>query len=163
MIIIICGMPSTGKTLLSKQLAPEIDAIHLDTDQIRKNLGLQAQYDEASKDKVYNHMLNEAGELLTQKRIVIAEGTFHLKKRRDQIRELAEKNNSPCFFVELKAMEDTLVERLKENHSLSKSGLDAYLKLKSEYEEIRGKKLIIWSDRNSMDDMVQKVKEYVYG
>ena len=56
MLIIICGLPGTGKTFIAKKLAPKINAEHLSTDRIRKELFPEPTYSEDEKNKVYVEM-----------------------------------------------------------------------------------------------------------
>jgi predicted kinase len=45
-LVLICGLPASGKTTLARQLAPKIPAIRLDKDQWTTQLGLDVWNDE---------------------------------------------------------------------------------------------------------------------
>lgn len=49
MIIVIFGLPATGKTYLSEHLVKELDAVHLNTDITREKPGKECVYDEKSE------------------------------------------------------------------------------------------------------------------
>ena len=60
MLIMITGLPGTGKTTYAMKLAKSIEAIHLNSDIVRAQIGKRGHYDKASKAAVYNEMQNHA-------------------------------------------------------------------------------------------------------
>lgn len=60
MIIIITGLPGTGKTTIANALAKEIDAVVFSTDKIRKKIFRNPVYNEEDKRIVYNELFSQA-------------------------------------------------------------------------------------------------------
>ena len=52
MLVLIVGLPGTGKTTFAVELAREIGGAHLNSDIIRTSLGQRGKYDIASKAAV---------------------------------------------------------------------------------------------------------------
>jgi len=57
MIIVICGLPGTGKTTIAKKLAPIINAIVLSTDKIRKELISNPTYRREERELIFKSHL----------------------------------------------------------------------------------------------------------
>ena len=66
MLIIITGLPGTGKTTLAQLLADNKIATHLNSDIIRIELDKQGQYDKASKSMIYKALIEKTKQLLSE-------------------------------------------------------------------------------------------------
>ncbi|NJM81231.1 MAG: AAA family ATPase [Tabrizicola sp.] len=87
-LIAVGGISGTGKTVLSRDLAPGIGpcpgAVHLRTDTERKAQGRAVDYAPSARHAVYDRMLARAKRLLAAGRSVILDGTFlNAAQRRD--------------------------------------------------------------------------------
>jgi predicted kinase len=60
MLLLIAGLPATGKTTLAEALARQLGAVHYHSDKVRGALNLMGRYDKASKDQVYEALLSAA-------------------------------------------------------------------------------------------------------
>ena len=98
MLIMITGLPGTGKTTYAQTLATSIKGRHFNTDIIRDQLGLRGQYDEASKKKVYESLFRQSRNYLEENLPVIVDGTFYKKELRQPFIELAEDLGCPIFL-----------------------------------------------------------------
>ncbi|MFW6275240.1 MAG: AAA family ATPase [bacterium] len=161
MIIIVFGLPGTGKTYFSERLHLSLGIRHLYTDKIREQLRRKGEYDDKTKNLIYNELIKEARMILGQGRDLIIDGTFHKKSRRDRIRHLAEEMNHPVFFIEMLAKEESIRKRLSLNREDSEAGFDVYLKLKEEADPFIGEHLTLWSDSDPVDKMITKAKAYI--
>lgn len=139
MLVIVCGLPGTGKSFLSKKLAERIQAEHLNTDKIRKELFPKPSYSGEEKQKVYEEMLSRAGKFLAGKKNVILDGTFFKKALRKRVYELAEENQSAYYIIECIApsakVEKRIAERAKEA-SESDADVEVYKTISREFEPI---------------------------
>lgn len=163
MILIVFGLPATGKTYLSKRAAEELHAVHLDTDIIRKKINLQDRYDAHSKQLVYDQMMTEMVHHIQNNQHVILEGTFQKEEHRRQFFLKARELNQEIIFVELRAKEKTIKERMKSNREHSQADFNVYKNIKKSFEYPQEPHLILWTDENDVTKLVQQLKTYLYG
>jgi predicted kinase len=105
LVILVRGVSGTGKSTLAAALANQFAAEHLQTDELRAEMAAEgalptgstdAKYSQASRERVYDVMLERAGLLLRNRSSVILDGTFLTAARRQQVYELA-KNHGAIF------------------------------------------------------------------
>ena len=84
-LVLICGLPASGKTTLARQLAPTIPAIRLDKDQWTTELGLDV-WDDELRLRVEAQLWALAQELLAHEQSVILEWGHWARVERDEKR-----------------------------------------------------------------------------
>jgi len=84
-LVLICGLPASGKTTLARRLAREIPAIRLDKDQWTAELGLDVWDDEA-RVRVERQLWALTQELLVNGQSVILEWGHWVRVERDEKR-----------------------------------------------------------------------------
>ena len=78
MLILITGLPATGKSHFARDLALVLSAKHLNTDYVRKKFRM-VDYSEAGKNKVYAKLFEIAKSHISKNEHVIVDGTFYKK------------------------------------------------------------------------------------
>lgn len=159
MVIIVFGLPGTGKTLLAEQLAGTFGANYINTDIIREKNEMKGQYDEESKHLVYKLMMEQMSVFLEDNKDVIIDGTFHRKDYRHQFRDEAERFGQKVFFIHMKASEESVKKRMSEDREHSEADYEVYLKLKETFDQDHESQLTFWSDRMKLEEMIEKVLE----
>ncbi len=162
MVIVVFGMPGTGKTFFSEKMAEKTGAVHLNTEIIRIKMGKKSVYDEQVKNTIYANMLDQTADYLANGRDVIMDDTFLLQEQRMQIKEIVQNKGHDIHFIEIFANEKVVEERLKKNRKFSEADLELYRNLKLEYEPFSGEKLELWSDRENVEMMLKKAEEFIY-
>lgn len=160
-MIVVTGLPGTGKTTFAQALATEIKATHLNTDIIRDALGKRGQYDTATKAFVYENMLQQAETALHNGVDVIIDGTFYQQTWRKAFVQLAKKQQAAIYWIEIKADEALVRTRVSRPRPHSEADYAVYLKIKAAYEPIDMPCLELWSDRENLNDMIARAKIYV--
>ena len=84
-LILICGLPGSGKTTFAKELAPKVPAVRLSPDEWKHDLGID-YYDEQRRVQLENRLWRLGQELLTLGQSVILENGFWTRKERDELR-----------------------------------------------------------------------------
>lgn len=163
MIVLMFGLPGTGKTFISKKLAEETGAVHVNTDLIREKLGFTGHYDEKTKQQVYNELIKHVRLELKNGSDVIVDGTFHLENRRKHLMKIAQELGNEIHFIEMKAKEETVEKRLKKSRKHSEADFEVYQQIKDEFEKPEEKHLELWSDQEETKMLIKKVKEYIHG
>ena len=121
---VVCGLPASGKSTIARALAAVVDANVIRSDVIRKKLfsGSPApidptvygagMYSALASEATYERMFALAQEDLKKGKSVIIDATFHRASRRTQTLRLATSRQATPVFVECRAAEATLAERL---------------------------------------------------
>jgi predicted kinase len=163
MIVVVFGLPGTGKSFFSKHFAEEAGARHLNTDIIREKLDLKGRYDKKAKQLVYKELHKRTRKEVQNGSDVIVDGTFHKYQRRKEITEMANEKNVQIHFIEVKATDETVKERLEKNRKHSEADFEVYEKIKRSFEPVEEDHLELWSDTNDVKEMIRKAKNYIYG
>lgn len=84
-LILLCGLPGSGKTTLARHLAQAVPAVRLCPDEWMAGLSLDP-YDEQARDRLEQCLSSHAQELLALGRSVILEYGFWSRQERDEKR-----------------------------------------------------------------------------
>ncbi len=152
MLIVVCGLPGTGKTTISKALSQATGYTLIRTDVIRKELLKENKYTEKERDAVYKKIFTIADQKLRGGEECILDGTFYKKSLRDEARETAEKNGSKFHLVECVLNEDIVKKRVNERkNDESDANFSVYHSVKKNFEPITGKRIVIDTSKSTKD------------
>lgn len=149
MLILVCGLPGTGKTTVAKRIAMRTKSSLLSTDVIRKQLFKKPAYDQKEREMVYGELFSRAERSLKDGKNVLVDGTFYRKELRDKVRKIAEKTGSKFRIVEVVCGERHVRRRLdkrKRTCSISDADYCVYRKIKEQFEPIEDEHLVIDTD-----------------
>jgi predicted kinase len=111
-LVLVCGLPGSGKTTLARQLAHELPAVRLCPDEWMTELGIDL-WDEAARDRIERLFWQLAQELLRHRQSVILESGFWLRSERDEKRLGGRALGAAVELRYLPASIDELVRRLE--------------------------------------------------
>ena len=160
-LILIIGLPGTGKTTFAEVLASKLNAHHLNSDVVRHEIGKQGQYDTASKAAVYQELLDRTESLLKNNQTVIVDTTLFKKSLRLPYLVLARKYGLQAKWIELKASEAVIMKRVYKDRPFSEADYAVYLKIKAEFEPLELERLTLWTDQLSIEEMTTKAEKYI--
>jgi len=161
MLVIVTGLPGTGKTTLARQLAANFDAVHLNTDIIRAALGLRGQYDQATKEKVYAEMLLQTEKVLKNQGRVVVDATFYKEALRAPYRALEKQYFQRMYWIEVQAEEAVIKERVNKKRTYSEADFEVYQAVKVMYEPLKDPHLVLHTDQQSLGEMIERVWQYL--
>lgn len=160
MVIIVFGLPGSGKSYFALELAGMIAADYINSDRLRKEMFHERSYSDAEKALVYNAMLQKTQEAISQNRNVVLDGTFYKSKIRELfVQGIAEKTS--IFFIEVVADENTIRQRLKKERPDSEADFEVYKSIRRHWEPLSVSHLTLESTDSNVDTMLQKAVQYL--
>jgi len=160
-LIMVMGLPGSGKTYFASALANKINGLHLNSDIIRKQQHRHPQYTGKDKAQVYKMMYDQVHQALKNRKKVIVDATFSLDKYRQPFYELAENHHLGIKLVLIKSDEHTIAQRLQKKRRYSDADFSIYKKIKSEFEPLNLKHLTLNTDKLSLDEMIARSMEFI--
>jgi len=113
-LVAVGGGVASGKSTVAARLAPLLDAVHVGSDEVRAEMpraGLDA-FSQRHEAEVYAELLRRVERGLAEGRSVVVDGCFSLAREREDARAMAVKHGAPFLFVECRAADAVLRERL---------------------------------------------------
>ena len=150
MLILMAGLPGTGKSTLSRALAAEIDGTVIDKDRVRAALfdASDIEYSTEQDEFCMRVMLKVAGYLFRKdpERKVFLDGrTFSRSYQLARATGYANALGQPWRILECVCSEATARHRLEHDtsHPATNRGFTLYLEVKARFEEITLPKTVI--------------------
>ncbi len=160
MIVIVFGLPGSGKSYFASKLARMIRADYVNSDKVRKELFEKRTYSAEEKKAVYDKMLDQTKEAVRQNRPLVLDATFHKSEIRHAFAEVAQ-GKTDILFIEVRADEKIIRERLKRERPYSEADFEVYKLIHRQNEPLGEPHLILQSTNENIDDMLQKAGEYL--
>jgi predicted kinase len=120
-LILICGLPGSGKTTLATQLATDVPAVRLCPDEWKHDLGID-YYDEEGRVRLEKRLWRLGQELLALGQSVILENGFWAREERDELRLAARTLGVAAELHYLEAPVDELWRRLEIRNEQARPG-----------------------------------------
>jgi predicted kinase len=161
LLLLIAGLPASGKTWLANYLSEKWGAVHINSDTVREALGLRGHYDQVSKQKVYDSMLAQAANALQAGHLVVVDSTFYKVSLRQAWVGMAQKHGASVRFVETKVPEGIAFQRLQKKRPDSEADWQVYQQLKKEWEPLEEPHLLLDSHALSLGEMAEAIESYI--
>lgn len=158
-LLLVCGLPGSGKSTFAEALAAALDARWLNSDRLRVELGLRGDYSAAAIDGVYGEMLQRAGAALQAGERVVLDATFASRRYRDAARELATAHGLDLALVRTVADEATTLARVGRIRAFTEAGAEVYRLLQERFDPIDGPCLTLDSGALPLPAMVRTALE----
>jgi len=155
MIVILAGLPASGKTTLARELAQRTAGTVLNKDEIRRTLfdAQDVEYSTEQDDLCMRVLFDTATYLLTKhpaRKIFIDGRPFSRRSQIDDALDLARKLRQPWRILECICSEASARRRLRDSagepHPARNRNLELYANLRAGWEEIAAPKTVIDTD-----------------
>ena len=154
MIIIVFGLPGSGKSYFASRLAERINAGYVNSDKIRKTLFPARTYSQQEKESVYETMQKQTLALLQLNRHVIVDATFHRADRRKKF--IDGLSGNAISFIEIWAMANLARQRVEKPREWSEAGPDVLKRITEQWETMTEAHLKIESTNDNIEQMLQQ-------
>jgi aminoglycoside phosphotransferase family enzyme/predicted kinase len=147
-LVLVGGLPGTGKSTLAKALAEQAGFELIRSDAVRKELAGVRDGDATSvhldtslyspewSERTYAECRRRAELLLADGRRVLVDATFRAERHRQKFVQLAQSLITPALFLITQARPEIVRERLaKRRNDVSDANWEVYVKATSEWEE----------------------------
>lgn len=171
-LILMCGLPATGKSTVAHALVRPLGATVLRTDVIRKQLvglsptdrGDESLYRSDISERTYAELADRVRDSLHADNTVIADATFISVRRREQFIRIAHEMNAPFVLVWTTADEATIRERMTaraaDNREVSDADWAVYQKMRDQFQppdEVGEDHCVTVTDRVDVEEGVELV------
>ena len=160
-IVIVMGLPGSGKTYLASRLARLLSAELISSDQVRREHQWRGRYTAEDKLRVYQRMMEQADRALRDGQSVILDATFNRRAYRALADRLATQGPYPLSYIKVVADEATTRVRTNRHRPDSEATYAIYRKLRREAEPLVQPHLWLDSSRQSIDSMLQTTLDYL--
>lgn len=166
-LLVMVGLPGTGKSLIVESLIKLMPAAVISTDFVRRYMRNNPTYTAAEMMFVYQvcHLVIELR--LSRGQRVIFDGTNHAAARRQQLFDIARKQNSPLAVCQVQASEAVIRERLLSRKSgnrrdtdMSDAGWSVYQWMVAAQEPIVHEHLILDTTSTPPELLAEKLANY---
>jgi aminoglycoside phosphotransferase family enzyme/predicted kinase len=143
-LLMVGGLMGSGKSTLASALASALDANLLATDGVRRNLlgasRRPARYGEdhyrpEMRNQVYEELLSEASDLLSERQSVVLDGTFLTKMLREQTYALCRRHSAKCLHIQTTCPKSTAFARIQQRAKIAESESEARAELYDQQAE----------------------------
>jgi predicted kinase len=159
MVIIVFGLPGSGKSYFASRLAAATGAAYINSDQLRKQIIAQPTYTQQEKNTVYQNMLQQTNVLLQQNKWVVLDATFYTSSLRQRF--IHGCSQSTVLFIEVVADEKTALERVSKHRAYSDADAAVYTKIKQQWQPLEAQHLVLQSGANNIQDMLAQATKYI--
>ncbi|MEO9005025.1 MAG: AAA family ATPase [Ginsengibacter sp.] len=162
MIVIVFGLPGSGKSYFASRLAKTINARYVNSDKLRKEMFTERVYSDSEKKAVYDTMLDEMKEAVQQNNNLVLDATFHKKDTRQLfVEEMQVLGKGEILFIEVWADEEIIRERVKKERPYSEADFEVYQFISQHNEPLDQSHLVLQSTNYNINEMLNIASEYL--
>jgi aminoglycoside phosphotransferase family enzyme/predicted kinase len=160
MIIVVFGLPGSGKSYLAQHLSRMLHAVYITSDAVRKELFMHPSYSEKEKKMVYDEMLKRIAESEFHKEVVVDATLSDIRIRQEFISKV--KDIAPVYFIEVTADEVLIKQRLSNSRNNSDADFEVYEKTKSTWQPFAEPHLVLHSKNDNITEMLEAISDYIF-
>lgn len=167
-LILLSGLPGTGKSHLAQVLAKRLPLVVVSSDQIRRQLFAHPQYTGEEHFIVHSTCQEVIGDLLQQGYSVVCDATNILCRHRQAYYALADASRARLLILQTTASTETVQERLQERESTilpqhaSSAGWEVHQRYSQKVEPIRRPYRVVDTSKN-LTDIVDEIARQLEG
>lgn len=161
MVVIVSGLPGSGKSFFAARLAEKMGATYLSSDKIRKEMLSHRTYSRREKLAVYEEMLLRMKAAGSLNKNVVLDATFYNETLRRKFMNAIPANNS-FHFIEVRADELLVRKRLEKPRTDSEADFTVYELIRKEWEPVHEPHLTLESTDGNIEGMIRDALLYIH-
>lgn len=180
-VIVVFGLIGTGKSTLARTLSREICCEVVSSDEVRKEMmcikPTERRYEEFDKgiysrditDLTYREVLNRGRKAIELGKTVTLDASFSKRKFRELALREAEALGVPFYFIQTKADEwnikERLIKRKRKGRAISDGRWEIFKRFKEEFEKVcelpRDKYLVVDTNKTLEETLTQTLRKII--
>jgi len=161
MIIMVFGLPGSGKSYFAERLVKVYKAAYLSSDRVRKEISNDPEYSEDQKLRIYESMLSRIENLCKENAFVVLDATFYKKSIRQQFIEKADLIYQQLVFIEVQASEGIIYDRVSRPRDRSDADFEVYKTIKRQFEPLEESHLVLQSTNDNINSMLEDATAHI--
>lgn len=161
MIIVVAGLPGSGKSYFASRLAVRLGAEYWNSDQVRKRLAAMGKYSLDDKLRIYEYMAQMAAAAVRAGKPAVVDATFYHHSMRDLFNGTARDCHCRIHFILVTASEAVTRERLSRPRPDSEADFGVYQSMKDLFEKFEGPHLLLHSKNDNVEEMIEVALKYL--
>jgi predicted kinase len=165
-LIIVSGLPGTGKSFFCRKLAEKMDIVILESDSLRKQLFPSPTYDKEESIQLFRACHGLVEELLRRGISVALDATNLEEHNREQLYHIADQSGARLVIVRLEAPPEVVQQRLErrarreDQSDHSEADWSVYSKMKTTVDKIGRNHFAVDSSKD-MAPVINKIVRLV--
>ncbi len=162
-LVVVSGLPGTGKSFFSRQLAQRLPFVVLESDALRKTLFASPRYLAEESQRLFKASHELVEEFLKKGIGVIFDATNIAERHREYLYSIADRLGAKLVIVRLEAPPEVIRERLgrrqerADPQDISDADWTVYQRMRPEVEPIRRNHFVV----NTAGDVAPAIEKIV--
>jgi len=161
MIIVVYGLPGSGKSYFAKKLSEQLQADYVNSDVLRHEQKALGKYSAEDKLQIYELMADQMTKAIECQKDIVLDATFYQAHIRDKFIKLATELKSKVCFIEIWAKDEIIRKRLSKKREFSEADYSVHRIVKERFEPYSGDQLRLESGEDNIDQMLERGVAYV--
>ncbi len=164
-LVIVSGLPGTGKTHFSRELSKRFSFVTLESDVLRRVLNQSPTHSHSESARLFSAIHSLCETLLRDGISVIVDATNLTEKHRQYFYDISDRTGSNLIIVQITAPTLVIKERLEKRGKEAGNNSDAdwkvYLRMKKSVDKIKRKHYSLNTSvdyKNILDKIVEEIK-----
>lgn len=161
MIIIVFGLPGSGKSYFASRLATALGVKYASSDEFRLRMFSRRSYTREEKESVYEALLEAMTFAIERKESIVLDATFGQASIRASFEAVARRFQTPLYYIEITAPDNLIRQRLAHSRPNSEADYAVHLQLRDTFESLRQDHLVLTSSDDNIHDMLNIAIHYI--
>jgi predicted kinase len=164
-LVLVSGLPGTGKTHFSKELSKRLPFVTLESDVLRRILNPNPNHGKPESARLFSAIHSLCERLLKEGHSVIVDATNLTEKHRQHFYDISDRTSIKLIIVQITATPLVVKERLGKRGKKSANNSDAdwkvYKRMSKSVDKIRRKHYSVDTSvdySNILDEIVEAIK-----